>query len=235
MRAWWTTPSRPTSRLTAAWRSPRCRTARETSSGRPADERDHQPHQGRLRRSAPTWSPDGKSIVYIARVSGNEKLFRLDIGDRQEDAAHVRDPRRRLGAVPRCRHAGLPVHGHRSRTADRSGRGAERQIYNIWTLNLKTGELRQYTDAVGGNISTPSSSRTATAPAEDRLHQLLQGRVRAARARPPRSDRHRGLVGLRSTPGPIIDFQAPLSHTLDARQERRRGSSRRCSSTAVRR
>ncbi|PYR69149.1 MAG: hypothetical protein DMF88_06975, partial [Acidobacteria bacterium] len=26
-------------------------------------------------------------------------------------------------------------------------------IYNIWTLNLKNGELRQYTDAVGGNVS----------------------------------------------------------------------------------
>ena len=27
-------------------------------------------------------------------------------------------------------------------------------IYNIWTLGLKTGELRQYTDAVGGNLYT---------------------------------------------------------------------------------
>src|SRR6185503_18802999 len=26
-------------------------------------------------------------------------------------------------------------------------------IYNIWTLGLKTGELRQYTDALGGNTS----------------------------------------------------------------------------------
>ena len=28
---------------------------------------------------APTCSPDGKSIVYLARVSGNDKLFRLDL------------------------------------------------------------------------------------------------------------------------------------------------------------
>ena len=28
---------------------------------------------------APTWAPDGKSIVYIARVSGNDKLFRIDL------------------------------------------------------------------------------------------------------------------------------------------------------------
>ena len=25
-------------------------------------------------------------------------------------------------------------------------------IYNIWTLGLKTGELRQYTDTAGGNL-----------------------------------------------------------------------------------
>src|SRR6478672_1596026 len=30
---------------------------------------------------APTWAPDGKSIVYIARVSGNDKLFRIDLAD----------------------------------------------------------------------------------------------------------------------------------------------------------
>src|SRR5436190_6025644 len=29
----------------------------------------------------PTWTPDGKSIVYLARVSGNDKLFRLDLAD----------------------------------------------------------------------------------------------------------------------------------------------------------
>ena len=25
-------------------------------------------------------------------------------------------------------------------------------IYNVWTLSLKTGELRQYTDSLGGNV-----------------------------------------------------------------------------------
>ena len=28
---------------------------------------------------APTWTPDGKAIIYLARVSGNDKLFRLDL------------------------------------------------------------------------------------------------------------------------------------------------------------
>src|SRR5574338_19771 len=32
----------------------------------------------------PTFAPDGKSIVYIARVSGNDKLFRLDLSSGQK-------------------------------------------------------------------------------------------------------------------------------------------------------
>src|SRR6185503_10546583 len=28
---------------------------------------------------APTFSPDGKSLIYLARVSGNDKLFKLDL------------------------------------------------------------------------------------------------------------------------------------------------------------
>ena len=27
---------------------------------------------------APTWAPDGKSLVYLVRVSGNEKIFRMN-------------------------------------------------------------------------------------------------------------------------------------------------------------
>ena len=54
-------------------------------------------------------------------------------------------------------------------------------IYNIWTLNLKTGELRQYTDALDGNLS-PVVLRDDEAGA-DRVRHLLQGRVRPPHAR----------------------------------------------------
>ena len=31
---------------------------------------------------SPTASPDGKSLVYLARISGNNKMFRLDLATR---------------------------------------------------------------------------------------------------------------------------------------------------------
>jgi len=33
---------------------------------------------------APVFSPDGTFIVYLARVSGNEKLFRLDLDTKKK-------------------------------------------------------------------------------------------------------------------------------------------------------
>ena len=47
-------------------------------------------------------------------------------------------------------------------------------IYNIWTLNLKNGELKQYTDALGGNVSPIVAAGRGQA-AEDRVRHLLQG------------------------------------------------------------
>ena len=96
------------------------------------------------------------------------------------------------------------------------------QIYNIWTLNLKNGEL-QYTDAVGGNLYTVvlegrATRRTAIAfvtyyKGEYELHAL---------------DRRDPIVTAASSdfgaPGPIIDFQAPLSHTLVADKKAKKGT-----------
>ena len=53
----------------------------------------------------PVFSPDGQSVVYLARVSGNEKLFRFDLASEEEDADHLRDPRRHVGALPGREHA----------------------------------------------------------------------------------------------------------------------------------
>ena len=75
---------------------------------------------------APTWTPDGKAIVVLTRVSGNEKLFRVDpaTGARTQLTFGTHDE---AGAqYPRRRHAGVLVHGGRSERNGRSRRGQER-------------------------------------------------------------------------------------------------------------
>ena len=183
---------------------------------------------------APTWSPDGKYIVYLARVSGNEKMFRLDLDTgRRRSSRSARTTMRRRSSSMRTRWSSRrPRPTRRSRSIPEVARNGK--IYNIWTLNMKTGELSQFTDALGGN-AVPGRA---------------QGRQRAARIAfisyykgdygLHTLDRREPIVTAASadfgSPGPIIDFQAPLvAHAGRRTRSRRRGRSRRCSSTAVRR
>jgi hypothetical protein len=172
--------------------------------------------------SGPTWSPDGQSIIYVARVSGSEKLFRLDVatgqktqltfGTHDDSAAQFLDADTLVFSSTATDPA-QPIE------ADVVRNGS---VYNIWTLNLKTGQLRQYTDAVGGNTSAvvlnagraePRIAFVSYYKGEYELHTL---------------DRRDPIVTAASAdfgaPGPIIDFQAPLSHTLVAENTRRKGT-----------
>ena len=102
---------------------------------------------------APTYSPDGKFIIYNARVSGNQKLFRLDLdtkkktqltfGTVDETAAQFIDDHT-LVFSSTATDPTVPLEPEVAKNGN---------IFNIWTLDLRNGELRQYTDALGGNWS----------------------------------------------------------------------------------
>jgi hypothetical protein len=172
--------------------------------------------------SGPTWSPDGTFLVYVSRISGNEKLFRLDLataektqitfGTHDDTAAQFLDANTLVFSST----ATDPVQPIDPEVA-RNG-----NIYNIWTLNLRSGELRQYTDALGGNVSPvvlkdeAGESRIAFISyykTDWELHLL---------------DRREPLATVASadfgSPGPVIDFQPPLSHTLVKENVRRKGT-----------
>ncbi|HXE81321.1 MAG TPA: hypothetical protein VNK41_11250, partial [Vicinamibacterales bacterium] len=171
----------------------------------------------------PTFSPDGRFIVYVARISGNEKLFRLDLdtkrktqltfGTHDDSAAKFLDPDTLVFSSTAISPT-EPVEPEVARNGN---------IYNIWTLSLKTGELRQYTDAVGGNLSpVPLAGRDGEPPkiafvsyykGDYALHTL-------ERKEP---------LQIASTedygaPGLVTDFQAPLTHTLVAENKRKKGA-----------
>src|SRR5262245_26847008 len=145
---------------------------------------------------SPTWAPDGKSIVYLKRVSGNEKLFQLDLatgkstqltfGTHDEGGAQFVD----ANTLVFTSTATDPA---KALDPDVAKNGA---IHNVWTLNLKTGDLQQYTDALAGNFS-PVVLHEGAGPPADSLRHLLQRRVRAAHARAQGSARQSEHLGLR--------------------------------------
>ncbi len=170
---------------------------------------------------APVHSPDGKSLVYLARISGSQKLFRLDIetgrktqltfGTQDEAAAKFLDADTLIFAST-ATDPSTPV------TPDVARNG---NIFNLWSLSMKTGELRQYTDALGGVLSPVVLSREGAIPKlafvayYKGAYSLHNFDLREPLYKAASSDF--------GSPGAIVDFQAPLQHTLVAENKTKKG------------
>ena len=170
---------------------------------------------------APTWTPDGKAIIYLARVSGNDKLFRIDLasgtktqltfGTHDDGGAQFYDDDT-IVFPSTALDPNQPVDPEVARNGN---------IFNLWTLNLKSNELRQFTDTLTANTSpvvlrgdTPQKVAFVTYyKGEYGIHTL---------------NRDKPLHVVASSdfgaPGPIIDFQPPLQHTLVAQNARKKGT-----------
>src|SRR5262245_4639379 len=160
---------------------------------------------------APCYSPDGKFIVYTARVSGNDKLFRLDLDTKQktqitfgthdETGVQFIDNHTVVFASTATDPA-VPLEPEVARNGN---------IFNVWTLDLNNGELRQYTDAVGGNWSPVVLNDGKTNRVAFVSYFKNEYTIRTLERKEPL---HTASTSDFGAPGPIIDFQAPLQHTF---------------------
>jgi hypothetical protein len=172
---------------------------------------------------APTWSPDGKSIVYLARASGNDKLFSIEIasgkktqltfGTHDDGGAQYLDDET-LVFPSTAIDPNQPVDPEVARNGN---------IYNIWTLNLRTKELRQYTDTLTGNTSPVVLRDTKPArvafvtyyKGEYGIHILSRGEPLHTVASSDFGD---------ATLGPPIPFQPPMIHEIVPGNKRKKGA-----------
>ena len=86
-------------------------------------------------------------------------------------------------------------------------------IFNIWTLDLTNGELRQYTDTLGGNTSPIVLNEGTTRRVAFLTYYKADYEVHTLELKEPL---HTVASADFGEPGPIIDFQAPVQHTFDA-------------------
>src|SRR5688500_15791962 len=171
---------------------------------------------------APTYSPDGKSIIYLARVSGNDKLFRLDLatgaktqltfGTHDEGAAQFID-------ADTLVFPSTAVDPNQPITPEVARNG---NIYNVRTLRLKTNELKQYTDALGGNVS-PVVLRDEGKAQRIAFITYYKGEYGIHTVPAQKEALHTVASADFGAPGPNIDFQAPISHTLVKSNQRVKG------------
>ncbi|HTM25459.1 MAG TPA: hypothetical protein VL225_09725 [Vicinamibacterales bacterium] len=170
----------------------------------------------------PTWAPDGKSIVYLARVSGNDKLFRLDVatgkktqltfGTHDDGAAQFLDADT-LVFPSTAVDPNQPISPEVAKNGN---------IFNVWTLNLKTNELKQYTDALGGNVS-PVMLKDEDKKQKIAFVTYYKGEYGIHTVEAQKEALHTVASADFGAPGPIIDFQPPLNHTLIKSNERAKG------------
>ena len=170
---------------------------------------------------APTFSPDGKFLLYVSRISGNEKLFRLDLDTKKKTqltfGTHD-DTGAKFIDADTIVFSSTATNPTEPVEADVARNG---NIYNVWTLNLKSGELRQYSDAVGGNVSAivlpgDKSSRLAFVSYYKGEYSL-----NTLERKEPLQTAAASDFG---APGLVTDFQAPLTHTVVAENKRRKGT-----------
>jgi hypothetical protein len=171
----------------------------------------------------PVYSADGSFIVYNARVSGNQKLFRLDLdtkkktqltfGTQDETAASFIDANTLVFGSTATDPA-VPLEPEVAKNGN---------IYNIWTLDLKNGELRQYTDAVGGNWSPVVLNESGAKSNKIAFISYYKNEY-SIRTLERKEPLHTAASSDFGAPGPVIDFQAPLQHTLVKENNRKKGT-----------
>jgi hypothetical protein len=94
-------------------------------------------------------------------------------------------------------------------------------IYNIWTLDLKSGELRQYTDALGGNWSSIVLNEGKTNRIAFVSYYKGEYGIHTLERKEPL---HTAASSDFGEPGQIVDFQPPLAHTLVKENVRKKGT-----------
>jgi hypothetical protein len=160
---------------------------------------------------SPAFSPDGKTVIYTARASGNDKLFQIDLatGAKKQLTFGVHDD---TGAkfyddttVVFTSTATDPA-VTLSPEVSRNG-----NIPNVWTLDLRSGQLRQWTDTATGNVSPVVLKQGSALRVAFISYYKGENGIQAISTDKPiatvASDDFGG-------PGPLIEFTPPLGHTL---------------------
>jgi Tol biopolymer transport system component len=92
--------------------------------------------------SDPRISPDGSLVVYSRRISGSDKLFLFPLGN----------PTRKTQLTFGTHEDVAPTFSGDGRQVYYSSTEDD-EIYNVRSLDLHTGVIRQYTDALGGAMT----------------------------------------------------------------------------------
>ena len=160
--------------------------------------------------SNPAWSPDGKSVVFNRRINQYEKIFLVDVADPS-----------RLTQLTFGESSDIqPSFSRDGKTLYLASDLGPHRIFNLYSLSLTDGELRQYTDIVGGCF-TPLEMEAAEGKTTLAFSTFYKGRYRLFRTelREPFAVIKPGEQS--PEPPEIEPFEPPLRLALDEKEKSR--------------
>ncbi|MEO6401668.1 MAG: hypothetical protein ABIP62_06575, partial [Vicinamibacteria bacterium] len=158
--------------------------------------------------SNPRISPDGTLVVYNRRISGNYKIVMFPLGN----------PSRRID-LTYGPFADLSPYFSNDGSQVLYSSNEDDGIYNLRGIDIKTGVIKQYTDAMVGNMA-PAPLKT---PLGDRLGFItyFKGEYQLNTLDP--SDNTKEVEQTASTaPSDIVDFEPDVTHQVVAENKRRK-------------
>jgi hypothetical protein len=170
---------------------------------------------------APTFAPDGQSIVYTARVGGNDKLFRIHLGTGAREqltfGAHD-DTAAKFVDENTIVFTSTATDPNALLSLEEVQNGT---IPNVWTLDLETGQLRQWTDTLTGNVSPVVLRQDGPLRFAFVTYYKGENGIHTIVADEPLTTVASADFG---GPGPIFEFTAPIAHTLNPDNIKRKGA-----------
>ena len=166
--------------------------------------------QNEFRDKFPLVDPEGEWLYYSRRISGYDKLYRLKLDNPEEKEQLTFGPYD--DSAPAFSTDGNLLF-HVSNEDD--------SIYNLRSLDLETGDILQYTDALGGNFAP------AVVLDDKGTEQLLftsyykgnYGLYRLSLDEPVKEITADQII---RTEGPVIDFVPPVLHQVIPENKRKK-------------
>jgi hypothetical protein len=153
----------------------------------------------------PWYAADGKSLVYNRRIGEYWKVFAVDLGDASRKTQLTFGPSSDIE----------PAYSRDGKTLFYASDRGPSGIFNIFALDVSSGETRQYTDVVGGCFSPVEMAERNGEPYLV-FTAFFEGTFRLFRM-PLKQPEARLAPAAAGEAGPEIHpFEPPLALTLDA-------------------
>ena len=156
----------------------------------------------------PRMSPDGTLVVYNRRVSGNLKIVMFPLGN----------PARRVDLTFGAFSDVAPYFSNDGSEVWYSS-NEDDGIYNLRSINIKTGVIKQFTDAMGGTMA-PAPLKT---PQGDRVGFISYFKGEYQLYTLDTSENGKEVEqATASAPEDVVDFQPDVTHQVVAENKRRK-------------